>query len=363
MISNYSEPATAEEDWNMLKGLVADDVIKGGARALVNRDNNGKVHVKDTTNEPGLGLVGAVGRALVGLIFPPPNPPLPPWLCSRKDALALTRCASTAAQCCAWRSPTCHLHWGSVGHNQYRQRGRGERRYPLRARYRPSEQATAGERSVVAGPPGTRVSQQRPADSSSALAAVARSGRCGDGVRPGQGRRSPPSCARPQLRVYCDSFGPGSSTEAPRDRRDTMSKKSKTIEKITTANVELKKTLAGVRGQLTKTRAKLTKATERADRWKKEAAAHRTAAARSDARVEKLQKSLDRATAALKPAPATKADKAAASGDSTTEPSTAYGLTTPDETWTVVQLRAEAHARGLTGMSDKTKEQLLAALT
>ena len=142
-----------------------------------------------------------------------------------------------------------------------------------------------------------------------------------------------------------------------------MSKKSKTIEKLTTANVELKKTLAGVRGQLTKTRTKLTKATEKADRWKKEAAAHRTAAARSDARAEKLQKSLDRATAALKPAPATKPKKAAASGDSTTEPSTAYGLTTPDETWTVVQLRAEAHARGLTGMSDKTKEQLLAALT
>ena len=76
MISNYSEPATAEEDWNMLKGLVADDVIKVGALALVNRDNNGKVRVKDTTNEPGIGAVaGVVGGALVGLIFPPPNPP------------------------------------------------------------------------------------------------------------------------------------------------------------------------------------------------------------------------------------------------------------------------------------------------
>ena len=142
-----------------------------------------------------------------------------------------------------------------------------------------------------------------------------------------------------------------------------MSKKSKTIEKITTANLELKKTLAVVRGKLTKTQAKLTKATESADRWKKEAAAHRTAAARSDARAEKLRHKLDRATAALKPAPPTKSKKAAASGQSTTEPSTAYGLTTPDETWTVVQLRAEANARGLTGMSDKTKEQLLAALT
>jgi lysophospholipase len=142
-----------------------------------------------------------------------------------------------------------------------------------------------------------------------------------------------------------------------------MSKKSKTIEKITATNLELKKTLAVVRGKLTKTQTKLTKATESADRWKKEAAAHRTAAARSDARAEKLRHKLDRATAALKPAPATKPQKAPASGDSTPEPSTAYGLTTPDETWTVVQLRAEAHARGLTGMSDKTKEQLLAALT
>ena len=139
-----------------------------------------------------------------------------------------------------------------------------------------------------------------------------------------------------------------------------MSKKSKTIEKITTANLELKKTLASVRGQLTKSNTKLTKATEKAERWKKEAAAHRTAAARSDVRAEKLQNKLDRAKAALKSATATRPQKAGSSAP-TTDASTAYGLTAPDETWTVVQLRAEAHARGLTGMSDKTKEQLLAA--
>ena len=140
-----------------------------------------------------------------------------------------------------------------------------------------------------------------------------------------------------------------------------MSKK-KTIEKITKANDELKKALAGVRGQLTKTNTKLAKATEKAERWKKEAAAHRTAAARSDARAEKLQNKLDRAEAALRPASATRpqqTDSAAA----TTDASTAFGLTAPDKTWTVVQLRAEAHARGLTGMSGKTKDQLLAALT
>ncbi len=39
--------------------------------AWVNRDD-GKIHVKDTKNEPGIGaVVGSVGDALVGLIFPP----------------------------------------------------------------------------------------------------------------------------------------------------------------------------------------------------------------------------------------------------------------------------------------------------
>jgi len=71
-VSAYREPGTAEEDWNTLNGLAADDVIKVGALALVNRDSDGKLHVKDTTNEAGIGaVVGAVGGALVGLIFPP----------------------------------------------------------------------------------------------------------------------------------------------------------------------------------------------------------------------------------------------------------------------------------------------------
>ncbi len=34
----------------------------------------------------------------------------------------------------------------------------------------------------------------------------------------------------------------------------------------------------------------------------------------------------------------------------------------PDDSWTVAQLRAEARTRGLTGLSRKTKAELLAAL-
>ena len=36
---------------------------------------------------------------------------------------------------------------------------------------------------------------------------------------------------------------------------------------------------------------------------------------------------------------------------------------TPDASWTVVRLRQEARARGLTGMSGKPKAEVLAALT
>jgi uncharacterized coiled-coil DUF342 family protein len=100
------------------------------------------------------------------------------------------------------------------------------------------------------------------------------------------------------------------------DERDPMNskKKTRTIKELTAANRELKKTLSGVRGQLTKTETKLTKANQKADRWKKETAAQRTAASRSDARVEKLRKKLDRAAAALEPVQAVGPLEAAASG-------------------------------------------------
>ena len=104
-----------------------------------------------------------------------------------------------------------------------------------------------------------------------------------------------------------------------------------------------------MRAQLTKTETKLGKANEKAERWKREAAAARTAASRSDARVEKLRKKLDRASAALKPVRAVGPVEAVASGRPAAEPTAADGLTIPDQTWTVVQLRAEARARGLAG--------------
>ena len=140
------------------------------------------------------------------------------------------------------------------------------------------------------------------------------------------------------------------------------SKKKRVIEELSATNRDLKKTLAGVRGQLTKTETKLAKANEKAERWKKQAAAHRTAASRSDARVERLQKKLERATAALKPVAATGPNEPAGPDGSVTQATGSDGLTVPDKTWTVVQLRAEARARGLSGTSKKSKTQLLTAL-
>ncbi len=140
-------------------------------------------------------------------------------------------------------------------------------------------------------------------------------------------------------------------------------KKVGTAKKLTATNEELKRTLSVVQGQLTTSETRLTKATGKAERWKKEAAAQRRAASRSGARVEKLQKRLDRAAAAVEQMADTGPMEVAASGGPVAEPTAAEGVTVPDETWSVVQLRAEARARGLVGISNTPKAQLLAALS
>ena len=150
--------------------------------------------------------------------------------------------------------------------------------------------------------------------------------------------------------------------------------KSKTqkraIEKPVAKKKEVDKSLSTLRGQLSKTENRLTrtekklaKARQRAERWKSEAKAQRRSASRAAARAEKLHRKLDTASAVLKPVHASAPVEAAASGRPAAELTTADGVTGPNETWSVVQLRAEARARGLVGMSNKPKAQLLAALS
>jgi uncharacterized membrane protein len=71
-VAAYSDPAAAQQDWDGIKQLARDKVVTVEALVLVSRDDDGKIHVKDNAHEVGLGAaVGAVGGALVGLIFPP----------------------------------------------------------------------------------------------------------------------------------------------------------------------------------------------------------------------------------------------------------------------------------------------------
>jgi uncharacterized membrane protein len=71
-IAAYSDQNAAQADWDALKQLAADDVITVDALVLVDRDPQGKIHVKDNAHEVRKGaVVGAVGGAVIGLIFPP----------------------------------------------------------------------------------------------------------------------------------------------------------------------------------------------------------------------------------------------------------------------------------------------------
>ena len=141
-------------------------------------------------------------------------------------------------------------------------------------------------------------------------------------------------------------------------------KKTRTIKELTATNRELKKTLSGVRGQLTKTETKLSKANQKADRWKKETAAQRTAASRRHrARVEKLQKKLDRAAAALEPVQAVGPLEAAASGLTVGEPTAADGAHRPRRDVDLSPAPGGGPRAGLVGMSKKSKAELLDALS
>src|SRR6478735_9315584 len=101
-----------------------------------------------------------------------------------------------------------------------------------------------------------------------------------------------------------------------------------------------------MRGQLTKTDKALTKAKNWADRRRKEAKAQKRSASRARTRVAKLNHQLDAASAGRELAQAAVPMDAMPSGRPVTEPTTVDGVTVPNETWSVVQLRAEARVRG-----------------
>jgi uncharacterized membrane protein len=71
-IAAYDDPGAARGDWDTIKELAKDDVIKVDGLILVSRRADGKIHVDDDFHETRKGAVwGAVGGAVIGLIFPP----------------------------------------------------------------------------------------------------------------------------------------------------------------------------------------------------------------------------------------------------------------------------------------------------
>jgi len=71
-VAAYLDPDAARTDWDAIRQLAADDVIKVEGLILVSRRSDGKIHVDDNFHTAGKGAAwGALGGAIVGLIFPP----------------------------------------------------------------------------------------------------------------------------------------------------------------------------------------------------------------------------------------------------------------------------------------------------
>ncbi|RPI10291.1 MAG: hypothetical protein EHM63_03370, partial [Actinobacteria bacterium] len=71
-IAAYDDPDAARADWDAIKQASKDDLIKVDGLILVSRRADGKIHVDDDFHETRKGATwGAVGGAVIGLIFPP----------------------------------------------------------------------------------------------------------------------------------------------------------------------------------------------------------------------------------------------------------------------------------------------------
>jgi len=71
-IAAYMDADAARGDWDAIKQAASDDVIKVDGLVLVSRGADGKINVDDDFHTALKGAKwGAVGGAVIGLIFPP----------------------------------------------------------------------------------------------------------------------------------------------------------------------------------------------------------------------------------------------------------------------------------------------------
>jgi ribosome-binding ATPase YchF (GTP1/OBG family) len=129
-----------------------------------------------------------------------------------------------------------------------------------------------------------------------------------------------------------------------------------------------------LKAEIKKLKARLAAAEKSAETWKARAKDHKSSAAGSKSELSAVRRSLqkaeaqtkkwkDRAKAALSSSSATPAaPTAAAANTAPVEIMAPSAPTTPDETWTLTALRAEARARKLPGYSRKSKADLLTEL-
>ncbi|MGW1339542.1 DUF1269 domain-containing protein [Kribbella sp. NPDC002412] len=71
-IAAYADAEAARGDWDAIKQAASDDLVKVEGLVLVSRGADGKITVDDDFHTARRGAaLGAVGGALIGLIFPP----------------------------------------------------------------------------------------------------------------------------------------------------------------------------------------------------------------------------------------------------------------------------------------------------
>ncbi len=144
-------------------------------------------------------------------------------------------------------------------------------------------------------------------------------------------------------------------------------KQKRIIEQYAAKQKKLKKDVSSLKGELTKAEKKLAKEAERTERSKKKAKAAEKSASKAGARANLLQEQLDQASATLASTPSEASVDAATLDAPTVDAEVTEqetdGVGVPDESWSVVQLRAEARSRGMAGMSKTPKSELIAALT
>jgi uncharacterized membrane protein len=71
-IAAYSDSSAARENWEGIRALAKEKVIRVEALLLVSRAADGRIREEDNGHTIGIGgVLGAAGAFLIGLIFPP----------------------------------------------------------------------------------------------------------------------------------------------------------------------------------------------------------------------------------------------------------------------------------------------------